>query len=123
MKGWTIPIINRVKICNKHGFYNSLESQRGCPQCSKQYNKQYTATLRAKDRQKIYNSKQWRDVRELALLRDDLICIHCKDKNIITKAECVHHIIYLENDITLAYTLDNLISLCNKCHQIIHSKD
>ena len=118
-----MPSINRVKLCNKHNFYDSIVYPRGCPQCSKQYNKQYTATLRAKDRQKIYNSKQWRDVRELALLRDDLICIHCKDKNIITKATEVHHIQYLEHRIDLAYDLDNLISVCSKCHQQIHSKD
>ena len=118
-----MAIINRVKLCNKHGFYNAIENVRGCPQCSKQYNKQYTATLRAKDRQKIYNSKQWRDVRELALLRDCMLCQVCLKNKIQTKATEVHHIQYLEHRIDLAYDLDNLISVCSKCHQTIHSKD
>lgn len=115
-----MPTITQRKLCIKCQSFYSTER---CPTCTKQDNKQYTKYIRAKDRQKIYNCKRWRDVRELALLRDNFLCVHCNNKDIQTKATEVHHIIYLEDDITLAYSLDNLVSLCATCHQQVHAND
>lgn len=115
-----MPTINNKKICNKCRTFYTTDR---CPNCHKQDNKQYTKYLRAKDRNKIYNCKRWKDLREVALVRDNLMCVHCKDKAIDTKATEVHHIIYLEDDISLAYDLDNLVSLCSSCHQKVHAND
>ena len=70
-----MPTVNRVRICNKqgHGFFDSIIYPNGCPKCRKESNKIYDTTLRATDRKKIYNSAKWKQVRELALLRDEFL--------------------------------------------------
>lgn len=114
--------INKKRICNKHGFYNGVEFD-SCPLCKKTNDKLYNTFLRKEDRAKIYNSKRWKQVRELALVRDCMMCMPCKSNGIDTIAEEVHHIQYLEHRPDLAYDLDNLISICSKCHMNIHYKN
>jgi hypothetical protein len=61
-----------------------------------------------------YRGPNWEESRKLALHRDNYTCCHCDSKEHID----VHHIIpysvfdsYIE-----ANKIENLISLCNKCH-------
>lgn len=114
-----MPTINKRKICNKHGFYDAI-TNASCPQCKKQSNKTYDKTLRAQDRKKIYNSKKWAIVREQAIIRDKMMCVPCYKKGIKTLATEVHHIIELSEDISLAYELSNLQSICHSCHMKEH---
>ncbi len=118
-----MPTINKRKLCPKHGLYNAIENPQGCPKCKKVSNKTYDTTMRAKDRAKIYNSKKWKKVRERVLIRDNLMCKICRDNKLSTIAVEVHHIQYLEHREDLAYDMDNLISICRKCHMEIHAKD
>ena len=119
-KGYTLPTINTKKICNKHGgFYDSTLS-RSCPLCTKQSNKQYENTMRKQDIKKIYNSKAWATVRQKALIRDNFLCIPCCKQGIETRADEVHHIIEVQDDIRKAYDLENLESICHKCHMKLH---
>ncbi|WP_418186746.1 HNH endonuclease [Aliarcobacter lanthieri] len=111
-----MPVINKTKLCNKHSFYNAIENPNGCPLCKKENDKIYDSELRAKDRKKIYNSKNWKDIRKKALLRDDYMCVICKSKGIETIATEVDHIIELKENISKAYDLNNLQSLCHGCH-------
>lgn len=115
-------IINKRKLCNKHGLYNAIE-HTSCPKCKQQSNKTYDKTIRAKDRAKIYNSKEWKEVREKVLIRDGMMCKICEKNKISTLADEVHHIKYLEDRPDLAFELDNLISVCRACHMGIHAKD
>ena len=115
-----MAIINRVKLCNKHTFYDAVAHPSGCPICKQESNKDYDTNIRSKDRKKIYNSIKWKQVRELALLRDNLLCIPCLKKGIYSKADEVHHIIELKDDVTKAYDLDNLESICHKHHMEHH---
>ena len=115
-----MAIINRVKLCNKHTFYDAVAHPSGCPKCKQESNKDYDTNIRSKDRKKIYNSIKWKQVRELALLRDNLLCIPCLKKGIYSKADEVHHIIELKDDVTKAYDLDNLESICHKHHMEHH---
>ena len=114
-----MPTVNRVRICNKqgHGFFDSIIYPNGCPKCRKESNKIYDTTLRATDRKKIYNSAKWKQVRELALLRDEFLCVECKKLGIETKFDEVDHIIELSDNISLAYDLNNLQCLCRKHHR------
>ena len=116
-----MPIINQKKICNKqgHGLYNAVEN-KSCPKCKQESNKDYDVNIRAKDRKKIYNSNEWLDIREVALLRDNLLCQECLRKGIYTEAKIVHHIVELKDDVTKAYDLDNLESVCVACHNKEH---
>jgi len=65
----------------------------------------------------IYNSARWQAARREALRRDQYTCQACGGR-----AEEVHHIIELTpdniNDDAVVYGLDNLQSLCFRCHQI-----
>lgn len=115
-----MPQINKRKLCNKHSFYNAIENPNGCPKCRKESNKQYDSNIRSEDRKKIYNSTKWKQVREQALLRDNLLCIPCLKIGVYSKADEVHHIIELKDDITKAYELDNLESICHKHHMEHH---
>ena len=68
----------------------------------------------------FYQSKAWKDVREVALKRDNYICQNCGLK----PAELVHHKIHLTPknvyDNSIALNLDNLISVCASCHSELH---
>ena len=89
----------------------------------------------AKDKQEIYNSREWK---ELTILkkRANPLCEQCiKDGEAIgipggyvKSVECVHHIIPIETARTkeemrrLAFDWNNLMSLCKSCHARIHKE-
>ncbi|WP_459503071.1 HNH endonuclease [Bacillus sp. C1] len=88
---------------------------------TKQQNRKfYDKHKRDKGAKKFYNSKAWRDCRHLALIRDNYLCQECLKHNIITPADMVHHIKERSENPELALTLENLISLCNPCHNKEH---
>jgi 5-methylcytosine-specific restriction protein A len=78
-----------------------------------------------KDKQRIYNSREWRQVR-IAKLERNPLCEVCDSKGLVVPAQCVHHIIPIEtahsfDDMRrLAFRFDNLMSLCFACHGEIH---
>jgi len=63
---------------------------------------------------KIYDTKAWKLTRKQALYRDDGWCVICKD----APAVLVDHIEEVKDltDETKLYDLNNLQSLCVKCH-------
>jgi hypothetical protein len=71
-------------------------------------------------------AKMWIDKKEEILIRDDYTCTKCKGelnhyyyKPILH----VHHIISCSEEMALFFDNDNLITLCEKCHDEIHSFD
>jgi 5-methylcytosine-specific restriction enzyme A len=68
----------------------------------------------------FYNSGLWQHKRIEALERDNNECQKCKAKGLYSEADCVHHKKYVRNCPELALDLDNLISLCNSCHDEEH---
>lgn len=71
---------------------------------------------------KVYKTKPWRVARTRTLNRDNHLCMSCRSLGVITGGRTVHHIIPLEDDTSLTYTLGNLISLCDSCHRQTHLK-
>ncbi|MCI8336964.1 MAG: HNH endonuclease [Peptococcaceae bacterium] len=70
---------------------------------------------------KFYNSKEWKQIRQFVLMRDNYLCQQCG-----AVAEEVHHINHVtQENINLKEThcQGNLISLCRNCHCRIHDKD
>lgn len=67
----------------------------------------------------FYNSKQWADIREYVLKRDNYICKQCGKP-----AEEVHHKVWLTpkniGDPNVTSNESNLVSLCKDCHFAIH---
>lgn len=68
----------------------------------------------------FYNNAAWEHVRAEALDRDNNECQKCKSKGLYSKAQCVHHKKHVRKHPELALTLDNIISLCNSCHDEEH---
>ena len=70
-----------------------------------------------------YKNKRWKELRLRILKRDGYACTECKRYGKSTGATMVHHI-FPANDIPeYQYLSDNLISLCNSCHNELHERD
>lgn len=82
--------------------------------------------IKRKERMKIYNSARWRRLRAWKL-KESPLCEVCENNGKIKPADDVHHIIsFMSTDDPLerkmlAYDTDNLMSICDECHQQIHN--
>lgn len=74
----------------------------------------------------FYKSAAWRQLRRLALQRDHYLCQDClaaKRRGEMVRprdATVVHHIRPVEQRPDLKLDMDNLISLCDACHNKRH---
>lgn len=69
---------------------------------------------------KFYKSPIWRRKRRSILQRDNYECQSCKKEGGFSPATCVHHIKHLKDRPDLALDDNNLISLCDACHNKEH---
>ena len=84
----------------------------------------------AKDKQEIYNSREWQELRIAKLRSTDGLCEECMKEGIITSARCVHHVVPIETARTkdemrrlaIDCGLQGLKSLCFACHARIHKE-
>lgn len=67
-----------------------------------------------------YKSVAWRRKREAILRRDGYQCQMCKRYGRQRQATTVHHVKHVDEHPELAYTNENLISLCSACHNKAH---
>ncbi len=67
-----------------------------------------------------YNSRRWKKKRKEILRRDGYLCQLCKRYGKQTEAVTVHHIKHADEYPELAFSDDNLVSLCNACHNKQH---
>lgn len=72
-------------------------------------------TDQQKNIRKFYNSREWKQTRNHKIQINPL-CEHCNEKDIITPAQEVDHIIPLSVDFSLRTDYENLQSLCRQCH-------
>ena len=89
----------------------------------------------AKDKQDIYNSREWKELR-IQKLRANPLCEQCQKDGeaagipggYVRSATCVHHIVPIETAKTkdemkrLAFDPHNLMALCFACHARIHKE-
>jgi 5-methylcytosine-specific restriction endonuclease McrA len=68
----------------------------------------------------IYSSARWQRLRDSCIARDS-ICLwsYYKDKKIV-QGKMVHHIIEVEDNISRAYDISNLIFVSDAAHREIH---
>ncbi|MEM5014101.1 HNH endonuclease [Niallia taxi] len=83
-------------------------------------NQYYDKYKRDPETRRFYKSAAWSKARRLALERDNHLCVHHLKQNRVVAADMVHHIMELKDYPELGLTLDNLISLCNSCHEAEH---
>lgn len=103
---------------------------KGCPTCmarwaerEAQRQREYDQTIRSRnDYSWVYKDKRWLSVREDALLRDEYLCVRCRESGVNTLADMVHHIVPISEDISKAFILTNLMSLCDSCHDKEHMR-
>lgn len=72
---------------------------------------------------KRYKSKRWQKLRKEKLLFNPL-CERCLKKSLYIAAYFVHHKVYVTNknymNDDIFFSIDNLESLCKKCHNEEH---
>jgi len=92
---------------------------------NKEREAQYSKEI-ARGRDKIYhefyNSEEWARVRGAAISRDHALCQDCLKRNIIKPYDVVHHIVPIKDDWDKRLDLNNLVCLCESCHQERHKK-
>ena len=70
----------------------------------------------------FYKSKRWKQKREKILRRDEYLCQECKRYGKTTPATTVHHVMPIEQNKDLKLNSNNLISLCEQCHNKMHDR-
>lgn len=106
--------IKALHLCNKPGC-TTLTRERYCQEHIQEKNR-YNRERTDKRYTDFYKTDEWEITRGLALARDHYQCVMCRWKGIKRPAEMVHHIVPIKKDWSKRLELDNLISLCNECH-------
>lgn len=90
--------------------------------------KQNQLTPPPKDnKQQFYNSKGWKVLRQQKL-HEQPLCEICQQRGLVTPGSQVHHAIrfFEQYDENMKWMLlldyDNLVTVCDKCHQHIHKQ-
>ena len=84
---------------------------------------------RRAERQKVYNTKRWKELRLYMVMKYPL-CQDCLKAGRITPTEEIHHIkspfrkgLTPDEKDRLAYDETNLVALCRECHRKRHHHD
>lgn len=113
------------KFCSKCKIRLINRNEKCCSVCAakeenrhKEYKKYRTDTKE----QKFYKSKEWIAIRNLIKSKDNGMCLRCLANKEIRPMNTVHHIKELKEGWSDRLNEDNLISLCEQCHQTIHKE-
>ena len=68
----------------------------------------------------FYTSSAWKSKRAAILHRDGYMCKRCKRYGRMREATTVHHIKHYDEYPELGLDSDNLVSLCEACHNKMH---
>lgn len=74
------------------------------------------------ERQRLYASGVWKEFVRNTLKRDGYKCVRCGAAHQTTNALHAHHIKAWAGNKELRFNADNVITLCKKCHNWVHSK-
>ena len=77
-------------------------------------------------RRKFYRSKDWKELREFVLARDNYECQWCKARGKVTTRDDaileIDHIIEIDKDFSLSLEPENCRTLCRGCHNYRHNR-
>lgn len=108
--------VKPMRPCSKPGCPELVRDGRYCERHKKAECKRYD------DRRGTAASRgyagQWRKVRDIKLKRSP-ICERCRSQGRTVPATLVHHIVAIRKGGSV-YNLENLMSVCVKCHDEIH---
>jgi 5-methylcytosine-specific restriction protein A len=105
----------------RHGFcQNLINSEICCPECQryeKAIAKEYDHR-RGNSNERGYDAT-WQKLRRMKAARNPL-CERHFAQGVYIPLDVVHHIKPIETHPELRLAMDNLMSLCNACHEEIH---
>lgn len=114
------------KTCPGCGKVISYNSSR-CEECSEKYEehtkqryKQYKSNRTDVKEQRFYSSSSWLSVRDDVKVRDKGLCLLCLSRGDTEYVDTVHHIEELKECWDKRLDKNNLICLCESCHQLVH---
>lgn len=110
--------LTRTSYCEGHSYI--VEERK--KEREKERYKKYNKYKRDKETQKFYDGREWRGIRQ-QFIRTNTLCKRCLDSKRITHADVVDHIIPIKVDWNKRLDINNLQSLCNKCHAIKTQED
>lgn len=108
--------------CQQHYEHEAeylAKRQRWARSHDQQYQHRYNAVTRNRNSTKhnqyqFYRSRQWQSLRREVLDRDHYVCRYCGQPN----SHTVDHVVPIEYDETLKASVDNLATICRKCHRL-----
>jgi len=107
---------NRVEVkCLNCGKAFEMKRSQSLKCCSLNCRREYAKENKI-DRS-FYGSREWKLIRYKTIARDDFKCSQCGEENYTLH---VHHVVPVREG--GSDELDNLITLCPKCHRAIHIK-
>ncbi len=108
-----------IRKGKEHPFFGKHHSPESIKKMSETWFKKLS---HRKSREDLLHRRGWEPIRNQVLLRDKYKCLKC-GKSIKEIRIDIHHIINRKSFISRlkANSLDNLISLCEKCHSILEN--
>ena len=108
--------------CTQHYEHEAeylANRQRWARSHDKQYQHKYNHVTRYRNDTKteqynFYRTRTWARLRQQVLDRDHYVCQYCGQPN----SKTVDHVIPIEYDSKLKASLDNLATICRKCHRL-----
>lgn len=120
--------LKKLHKCNKLGC-NNLTRNRYCKEHEyieleqkRIINRRYNQHRTDDKEQAFYKTTGWKQARKVALARDNYLCQDCLKMGYVVPAQTVHHIIPIKIMWQLRLIIDNMICLCESCHQQRHRK-
>lgn len=113
------------KICSRCNRRLISISKKYCEVCDTKANgrhKEYKRYRTDDKEQRFYSNPDWRIKREKIKHTDNGYCLLCLNNNERKAMDTVHHIVELKEDWDKRFDDDNLISLCESCHQVVHKQ-
>lgn len=111
------------KICPRCNRRLVSISKKYCEVCEAKSNtrhKEYKRYRTDDKEQRFYSDPDWIRKREKIKYTDNGQCLLCLNNNDHRVMDTVHHIVELKEDWSKRFEDDNLISLCESCHQVVH---
>ncbi|PED05269.1 HNH endonuclease [Bacillus pseudomycoides] len=106
-----------MKYCAEQGCKTLIDKGRYCPNHKRKRKK---IVVYSKNKS-FYRTKAWEDLKAFCYQRDKGLCQQC-GRFVFGKQAHHHHIVPIKVNPSLKLDLDNIMTLCAKCHPIVEKE-
>jgi len=118
-RGWRKKLKGKYVTEARAKEFIRLKDEHLIKKDGKEYTLQKKQTKEKREPKSVYQQDDWVNVREKVLERDGRRCVNCgSSKNLQ-----VHHLLYERGKEVWAVPIWYLVTLCENCHKIEHTKD